>query len=408
MSLCAHARQAERLRIDRDVRRAYARAAGDPQLHRSFDELARVVRSRSPLLRPIARAPEHDPVTALVHLARERPRYVRPLATWRPEGNSVVPLVHSLASHLLARYPVPRFLASVWFGADDAPARERRAWFRRHGAGRPLRHCIPAAGLTRRMEHRLLTAPHHLPPEAAIRRAEILALGGSPALAAWVGATPLGRRLDRAGFWRSVLEWFVRHEASLDADRVAWIVAFLEEVRHVSTRVFGPEGFRDEGPPMPDFSVQGRSVPALLRLAREWRGALVARARVGRRWPTSGIEGFAYQEGPSGPRWTLVELLDEWSLALEGRRMRHCVGDYVRDCMQRGSSIWSLRCQRPGAVARSILTVEVRMARRSLHTMSARCNEDPRGKPLAIVLRWAAERGLHVPSWWTEDDPAAA
>ena len=196
MSFPSQSRRAEKLRIDRAVGRVYADAASDSRLVHAFDRLHRVVRQRSSLLAPRAGQPSLDPVVALATLARCAPRFRRPVESWSPRGRGCLAQIGSLAEHLLTDYSVPTFLARAWFASSGAGGERQRRWFVQHGRGRALRRCIDAVALTRRMEHHLLTTPHHLEPVAAIRRAEVLGLGGSLGLAKTIADSPMAAGLE--------------------------------------------------------------------------------------------------------------------------------------------------------------------------------------------------------------------
>ena len=330
MSATAHSHRAEKLRVDRALSRVYASHRHEAPFLRAFDALTLEVRRRSPLLRPVLRPAVHDPVEALSSLASFHGEFLRPLTTWRPRGASVLELVDSLAAHLLARYPTPRFLASVWFGPDDAERREQRRWVIAHARGAPFRRAGLPLVMTRRMEHEFLRTPDHLGLVAAMRRAEVLVLGGSRALAESVVATRLGRDLAHATFWTGVVRFLVRHESAIGPSAVAAIVESLHELRHVSVEVRSAHGLRRFEPRAPHLSLKGRTPASLLRLVSQVAGDPSCS------WRPSGLAGLVYEEPPAGERpparWCVVELRDRHQLAAEGQALRHCVRTYAGDC----------------------------------------------------------------------------
>ena len=56
----------------------------------------------------------------LVRLNDQRHRWVRPLSSWKVTSHNRRRQFSSLIRHLLARYPVPAFMDSVWFRNDRA------------------------------------------------------------------------------------------------------------------------------------------------------------------------------------------------------------------------------------------------------------------------------------------------
>ncbi|WP_437565944.1 hypothetical protein [Sorangium sp. So ce542] len=92
----------------------------------------------------------------------------------------------------------------MWLADDPEPQR----WFIEHANGRPFREIagLPVR-MTRRMEHILLTSPPHLSLQAAMRRAEILALDGPPELVDTILTTDLAVDLGHGDLWREALRF---------------------------------------------------------------------------------------------------------------------------------------------------------------------------------------------------------
>ncbi|MHC4378587.1 MAG: PcfJ domain-containing protein [Planctomycetota bacterium] len=380
----------------------------EPKVQAAFDALHRGARARSSLLDPMGRRSDLDPVDALRNLALVQHAHIRSIEDWRPEGRSALPLIDSLARHLLGRYPLPRFLARAWFGPRGGDLELWRRAFRAHAEGTPLRQCLPELGLTRRMEHHLLATPEHLGLTAAVRRAEVLALGGSKTLAAAVARSRLGRQLERLEFWRSVLRFFVAHEPRLDRARVERIVEFVEEVRHRPRVVEGRYGPHTEAPPMPDLELRGRTLDSLGRLMADWGRSMALQRGSQRSWAPSGFEPRTYQESPEAPRWQWVELLDAASLFEEGRRLHHCVGTYAKYCRWGWCSVWSLRRQSGSGPPLSVLTLDVDPRTAKVRDVRATCNRDPSGLPRELAIHWASVNGLEISEFALSDRVAQA
>src|SRR5262249_12093735 len=102
--MSAHARFSSHAKrtTDHAVKRAYAALAVEERPR--FAELLLAVRTRSTMrMCPAA-------VAALRNIARFARSHLRPLAEWAGASGTMYPVVDSLAQHLLARHPVPRFL----------------------------------------------------------------------------------------------------------------------------------------------------------------------------------------------------------------------------------------------------------------------------------------------------------
>jgi hypothetical protein len=390
--------QHARRELDRAIHHGYAALAGDPAACDTFTRLLALARERSTLLRPRgAPAPRCDAVRALANLARHHGDHRVPCETWQGGDAGVHELVHSLVEHLLAHYPVPRWFGVVWFGGDEADRAEQR-WFVAHAAGRRFRDIdgLPVQ-LTRRMEHILLTMPPQRSLRAAIRRAEVLGLGGPPELADTLLETDLGGDLEHGEFWRSAIHFFIHHRAELGAPQIKAIVDYLYAVRIRTTEVATDAGVVALPPPHPEFSLAGRTPQSLRRLVDAWHVELGARRQRGRSWPASGMRGCNYLEtaGEESVRWRIEELCQSGELQDEGRALRHCVASYEYRCVRGTSSIWSLRRQ-DGEEFSPRFTIEVDPRTRTIVQIRGHHNQLAVGLPRRIVALWAQQERLTI------------
>jgi hypothetical protein len=380
---------------DAHVRRALGCLRTRPDIQDAFLGLLAVAHARSDLGQV---APGRDGalpyLDALVNLARYHWEATRDPYAWPGASGHPLAIVHSLAGHLLADYPVPRFLASVWFGANTMGERAQRSWFVHHGRGRAFRSLTLPLAMTRRMEHAFLRSPDHLGVDEALRRAEVLGMGGEPDLWAALRATPIGASFAGGERRREIIGWLVCRRDQLELGLVAPLVEHALAV------------------PRP---LAGRSVDAVWRehAARiapppRWVPPRrpVARVVVPERWPRSPWSGLAVV-GEPGVVWSIVELCDREQLREEGRAMRHCVGGYAVHCGSGRSSIWSLR-RDAGRGSESVLTIEVSPAQAAIVQLRGPHNRAPAGEALAIVRAWAAREGLGVDRRVDEDIARAA
>ncbi|HEV7559552.1 MAG TPA: PcfJ domain-containing protein [Kofleriaceae bacterium] len=362
--------------IDVTIHHSYA-SFSDRRQRAMFETLLWLVRNQSNLLvAPSIVRDEVAEIVALHNLARFKTACLRTPETWEGMRGHPLRVIASLANHMFGLYPTPRFLASCWFGHARERADHRR-WFIAHARGQRFRSLSLPIAMTRRMEHFFLRTPDHLSVAAALRRAEVLGLGGSPELADAVIATRLGAHFDEPERWREVLVWLVSCD-DVDLDDIRTLVEYLEANLRVA-------------------ELRGRTFASMMRSANEWIGR--ARAKL-TSWPRSPWRGArvvieATRREPRRSEWTIAELLDSRELLHEGRAMRHCVAAYVYRCRSRSSSIWSLRHRWFGDdQARSVITIEVRPKTGLIVQMRGVANGRPSGEPLELVRRWAAVEGL--------------
>jgi len=387
--------------LDTAIRAGFLALSDDPAASAVYTQLLTLARERSTLLRPIRhRELRNGAALALQNLARHHQQFLAPPDTWPGGVGSVHELVHSLAQHLLARYPVPALLASAWL-EDGADGHEAQRWFVAHAAGRRFRDIedMPLQ-LTRRMEHILLTSPPHLPLRAALRRAELLGLDAPPALVDTVLRSELAQDLGEGEFWRSALHFFIHHWEALGPEQVHTIVDFLYAVRIRSAQVATRDGMISQPPPQPGFSLAGRTPQSLNRLVDAWHQALGRGRATGRSWAPSGMSGLHYVDTPEAGNapafWQIDELLHSGELVAEGRVLRHCVASYERRCLYGTSSIWSLRRQVEDAPPRSLLTIEVHPQTRTIVQIRGYRNQRASDHPRQILALWARQERLTI------------
>lgn len=366
--------------------RRHTRASVDAAVHRTYSSLSRhardaftrllaVARARSDLL---THAPARDrsvvQVTALANLARFRRDFVRPPESWTGAAGHPRAVIDALANHLFGKYPMPRFLASVWFGNHD----DRMRCVIAHARGQAFRKLPLPIPFTRQMEHHFLRTPDHVEFGPAMRRAEVLGLGGSPELAHVMGTTALGERFTDGDLWRKALAWLVRCGDAVDRTQVDALVDYLTANLHT-------------------VSLRGRTFASVMRLVAGWHEQLAAERRAMLSWPRSRWREMTLEasDGRRQLEWTIVEILDTRALIDEGRRMRHCVATYARRCRLDESRIFSLRyraCE--DELVRSVITIEVYPRRREIVQLRGPANSRPTGDALSLVRRWAAREGL--------------
>jgi hypothetical protein len=344
------------------------------------------------LLGPVAeRAPRlicADTLAALKLMAEAE--WVRPPSTWQPSGKSPDRLFRSLAEHVLARYRMPPFLWSAFMADVDAPVLARVA--AHVGAGGSLYQAVKSGlmpvPLTRSMCHDLLSRGGEARFLDAVRRVQVKAVGGDGRLfRVWI-ATHAGRGLHpRVGeeFWQTVLAWFGANPMLPQAE-VAPLVDYIEHQRAE----------------VPDFSIKGRSVLAMIRGMQQWHGQLAKEKAIsGRTFAPSGLQPMdidrsrRVRDNRVIEIWHVREILDSKALADEGRVMRHCVYSYVRRIESGECSIWTLTLEDNTGHWRR-LTIEARPSVRQVVQARGRFNRLPEPRDLLALEAWASHNKLQV------------
>jgi PcfJ-like protein len=364
--------------------------AGEPDgpLARKLRELLEPVAERSPrLIGP-------DTLGALKLMAEAK--WVRSPATWMPSGKSWDRLFRSLGEHVLARYRMPSFVWSAFRAGADAPVLARVVIHVAAGGSLydTVKSGLMPVPLTRRMCHELLSLPGEARILDAVRKVQVKAAGGDARLfRAWI-ATRAGQRLHPCAdeeFWQTVIAWLSTNPG-LPHGQVAPLADYIEHRRAEA----------------PDFSMKGRSVPAMTRAMREWHRQLAReKASSGRVFAPSGLLPMDIDRSRrdvKGNRvieiWHFREILDARTLADEGRVMGHCVYAYARRIEAQDSAIWTLTLEDNTGHWRR-LTIEVRPSSRQIVQARGRFNRLPEPRDVLALQAWASRNRLQAtPGSW--------
>ena len=400
MSSAEHFVRHHKRQIDRAISAAFVRLAADESARACFAELLACVRVRAPRLleAPVVDGRHHG-IEALVNLAGFRDAHIRTIATWSGSDQSWRAVVNSLAQHLITKYRVPVFLAAAWYATDDVFGERKREWFVAHSRGASFRSLNLPIRMTKRMEHTFLTSCDHFSIEYAMRRAELIGLGADVPLVNAVLAARPALDLHHGDFWRTAWHFLVAHMRGINGDQVAPLIDFLHTVRHESIAIDTADGIVMRGPLQPYFSLKGRTLQSVTRLMEQWHRN-VGLAEGGFSWEPSKIRPLVQEtpnDDPTVPPtiWELTELTSSGQLRAEGKALQHCVASYGYGCWKGRSRIWSLR-RRRGLSYKSVVTVEINPASRTVTQARGFRNRRVSGRPLSILQLWAAKEGLHL------------
>jgi hypothetical protein len=367
------------------------RDSGDPEtLYRLFQ----VVESRSKLLTST------EYIRGIIELSIDAGGWLRPIEDWRPDTHNAVRQFSSLARHLWAHYDVPIFLDKAWLSED----RTQQKWFKVIGSGKNIRTApdLPIT-LTRNMAHFFLLAPDAYSVEAALRWAQVCALGGDRRLADALQETKIARDFRDEDFWLGVIRFFVRNPM-LDPIQISPIIDYIWNQKYEDRIVFTGPGVAEQiGPEQPNFSMKGRTAISLLKAVDAWHKHLGRDRKGGNlQWSSSGILPLNFVEGTKRENnmklWRIRELLSSGELITEGRMMQHCVASYATSCNSGTCSIWTMEVQEAD-IPEKLLTIEVGTHTRQIRQIRGKRNRLPTEKEKEIVRRWAEKEHLELASY---------
>ncbi|QDT03125.1 hypothetical protein K227x_15060 [Rubripirellula lacrimiformis] len=346
-------------------------------------------------------------VASLVLLAAERKRWIRPLDQWRPRTRNPRRQLRSLLRHLLDRYDeVPRFMDQAWTigldasGTIDRTGQAYRHWYRHLGLGHSVRKLELPIALNRTMAVWFKQAPDELSIPQALRWAQMMGISGNGSLAAAVMVSRLSDSFDHEPFWATVMQWLAG-QPMLDTNQVGPIVDYLHHRRFVAE--IAGRGAGDDCPPCPaepNLTMKGRTAQSVLRQVDAWHRRLASDNRLQvAAWRPSGFAGFEFSEGTlAGGNlkiWTIRELLSSRSLAIEGRKLKHCVASYANSCARGATSIWTMEVETFSGLTKC-LTIEVRPGNRQIVQIRGRFNRRMTEKEQSVIQRWCTTAGLTI------------
>jgi hypothetical protein len=255
-------RQSAKRQLDAFIHAGRLFAKGHEGAVAAYERLLGHVQTRTSLLHPSDRPGDNRQLfnIGLLDLALHHADWLRPVETWCPAAQNPWPLLSSLAQHLLALYPVPGFMTSVWLERPPGQKLPQHEWYKHLGRGENIRTAQLPLRLTKAMAHWFMQAPHHYTAVAALRWGQVRGLGGSKALARAVAGTRLGKVLENEDFWESVAQFFVNHP-KLDLAQVGPVVDFLQHQRFEWKQGQRPDGgLAMLPPPRPDYEGSLRAI----------------------------------------------------------------------------------------------------------------------------------------------------
>ncbi|MEX0345835.1 MAG: PcfJ domain-containing protein [Rhizobiaceae bacterium] len=335
------------------------------------------------------------------------PFMIRDCQSWRPKmkTRNAARLRLAAARHCFARYAVPSSLEEVWtrnVSTDAEEVRLRKRWYIAAAQGRSLWKEGARQWLTRKEVHWFLNPPGDLTFEEAFWQAIARSYTDDVGLALRIARSKIARYPRRQiEFWREVARFFAVNPVSLE--EIDDFCDFLA-AKHARDR---------------KWSLKGRALASLTRLAHEWHRdvAMVARIEAARmraamanggpvkagarggRWDGSPLANWqwkpsAKKNGKAREEYVVAQLVTADSPVVESRAMRHCVWTYASKCITGNASIWSLRYHADGAMTR-LLTIELDRNNRAVQ-IRGHANRVARPDERKVLERWAKARGVEL------------
>ena len=193
----------------------------------ALDPFLRIVAKKTPKLME----PTYCNAVRLLENGPQR----RDIHDWKPKGKGKETQFISLANHILAKYPTPKFLWSAFWG-EDADRLVR--YVERIAGGESFAKMCKAGefplALTKKQCHAFLQSTSDYTFMSALRRVQVQSHGGDQRLhTAWMTRNVgrhLGNKAEEA-FWDSVLAWFAKNPM-LDLNRLEPLIDYISYRRN--------------------------------------------------------------------------------------------------------------------------------------------------------------------------------
>jgi len=339
---------------------------------------------------------EYPPLATAVFFSRF---WLRPLRSWKIPSGCQATRMRSLLDHLFVRYPVPECLYTQWLstrhrtnglghqdlGKGAASDIKWAVWFiliaqgaSLHKAGPIFRWDVPKG-----FERHLLSCAATPWPREACMWAEIMRVGGSLVEYRRLISNPgfvldptavktdswCGLDSETWDFWRTTLEWLIRHRDAVTDEQCSLILEWAMH-EHTETRYTR----------YPTFTWKGRTpakaYEAALRYQKSLNGAWGAYT-----WQSHNLT-MEYDDA-EGVKWSMIELTSGDMLLEEGEAQHHCVATYAPRCAFGNCAIFSLRL---GGLR--VLTIEVLLSSRKVVQARGACNRAPTAGERNVLKYW--------------------
>ena len=396
----------------RQLRFAFQNTKGDSPACRATESLFQAVIKNCALLEVIDHQ-KWNAVAFLLRLSRYHQHWISSPSSWSPQDLSKLPScnpektlpnndrvlfdqLRSLIRHLFGKYPLPGFWDSVWFQSGKIDF-QWMDWYVELSAGKSFRSLkgLPIR-LNKKAAHLSTQAPDDLQVPQAFRWAQLRAQGISDLTCKTIVKHHCATDFGNDHLW---LPLFRLLPSGLEENQT------LQLCTYVHLRIH-------EYSAAPLYHVKGKTLKSLTRemddfyqnhpeylLPRNTKQRRTKRRQKILRWENqSKYKEWCETDIYDGEDYSIGEICKSFQLISEGRKMNHCVGTYVRQCMNGESSIWSLRSRYDGQW-KTHVTIEVNPHTDTIVQAQSYQNSEPTAEDWQRISKWARINRITFASW---------
>ena len=148
-------------------------------------------------------------ITVLANVAAFGNKMVREIKAWEKDSFVAENQISSLIKHCFAKYEVPEFMESVFYGENKI----QMLWYVQLGRGKSV---LTLSGFpvkfTNKMAHEFKNAPSNYSISQAIRWAQAKGFNASVIMAETLAWSSLSENFENEEFWRTIVAFFAKHE----------------------------------------------------------------------------------------------------------------------------------------------------------------------------------------------------
>lgn len=377
-------------------------------------------------------------ISAITNIINHKDKFINPLEKWKPKSRNPEQQIRSLIRHLFTKYPTPTFLEKYFFTHENTninhidEGRNRIDAIKMYihmGAGNSMKSYdgYPAGMVVhKKAAHHLYTTPDDLDLISAIRRIQVLYLGGDKYIFnALMRSNVLRERVpdvktkkndsdvwvqntDVDEFWISVMKFFIDNPM-IEPDKISEIIDYINNMKYLRQRTYVDGRYVTIEPPHPNFTMKGRTALSLLNQSNQWHYERDRLNRVNHRnnmyrrdvgqnysWTGAPIKDGEFGRGKTY-KYKIIQLCSYYELRDEGNEMRHCVATYATSCSAGKCTIFSVREYLNDHFNTRTATIEIRNG--SIVQIRAKYNRKPDDTTLSVIKEWATYEKLSISNY---------
>ena len=335
-------------------------------------------------------------ITSLLRICFWNIYWVKDLESWTPKSHNPKNQFYSLVQHLFAKYKVPSFFYTCWLAPHTDMDPEEVIWFITVAQGMNVTKCSIIKPeyypMNKKISHIFMNTPERFCEsfEMAWKYALVKYTWGSNNLARTFSSIPFGTLKNDLDFLISIVRFFSLNDNMFDHHMVGPMLDYIR------IQKMGPQ---------PNFSMAGRTIPALIDQVREWHIRL-GNKRIGKEeWPdASGISDYMCVTGKDENRinWKITQIRHSEDLRREGRELKHCCVSYLEQCIKGTISMWSLSKEDYLLMGKKrTITIEVNNSLRQVVQARGYCNRSTTGEENNIIRLWSRLNDLKAGRSWS-------